>query len=113
MIGWHKVAETDELPEGRAKSVTAGLVTVCLTHFEGQYGALDNHCPTRADPWARDLSRIAGCAVPGTGTTTTPSLAYRRPPMTTPSSHTTSRSGTTASTLLSPRIRPTNALSLT
>ena len=50
MIEWHKVAETDELPEGRVKSVNAGLVTVCLTHFEGQYGALDNHCPHQGGP---------------------------------------------------------------
>jgi nitrite reductase/ring-hydroxylating ferredoxin subunit len=50
MIEWHKVAEVDELPEGRVKSVNAGLVTVCLTHFEGQYGALDNHCPHQGGP---------------------------------------------------------------
>lgn len=50
MTEWHKVAELDELPEGRVKSVSAGLVTVCLTHFEGQYGALDNHCPHQGGP---------------------------------------------------------------
>ena len=50
MIEWHKVAELDELPEGRVKSVSAGLVTVCLTHFEGQYGALDDRCPHQGGP---------------------------------------------------------------
>ena len=50
MIEWHKVAEPDELPEGRVKSVTAGLVTICLTHFEGEYGALDNHCTHQGGP---------------------------------------------------------------
>ena len=50
MIDWHKVAEVGELPDGRVKSVAAGLVTVCLTHFEGQYGALDNHCPHQGGP---------------------------------------------------------------
>lgn len=50
MIHWHKVAETDELPEGRVMSVTAGLTSICLTHFEGQYGALDNHCPHQGGP---------------------------------------------------------------
>ncbi len=47
---WHKVAEVDELAEGRVMAVTAGLTTVCLTHFEGQYGALDNHCPHQGGP---------------------------------------------------------------
>ena len=50
MIEWHKVAGLDDLPEGRVKSVTAGLVTVCLTHFEGTYAALDNHCPHQGGP---------------------------------------------------------------
>ena len=47
---WHKVAELDEFPEGRAKAVTCGTQTVCLTHHEGQYGALDNRCPHQGGP---------------------------------------------------------------
>ena len=50
MTEWHKVAELDELAEGRVKAVAAGLVTVCLTHFEGTYAALDNHCPHQGGP---------------------------------------------------------------
>ena len=47
---WHKVAEVDELPDGRVMSVSAGTQSICLTHFEGQYGALDNHCPHQGGP---------------------------------------------------------------
>ncbi|MEM1250689.1 MAG: thiamine pyrophosphate-binding protein, partial [Acidobacteriota bacterium] len=47
---WHKVAALDELPEGRVKTVQAGSKWVCLTHHEGQYGALDNHCPHQGGP---------------------------------------------------------------
>ena len=47
---WHKVADVDELPEGRVKTVTAGVKSICLTHHDGQYGALDNHCPHQGGP---------------------------------------------------------------
>ena len=49
-LSWHKVAELDELPEGRVKTVTAGTRSICLTHWEGQYGALDNRCPHQGGP---------------------------------------------------------------
>ncbi|MFN3231923.1 MAG: thiamine pyrophosphate-dependent enzyme [Alphaproteobacteria bacterium] len=47
---WIKVADPDELPEGRVKTVTAGTRTLALTHFDGQYGALDNKCPHQGGP---------------------------------------------------------------
>ena len=47
---WHKVATPDELPEGRVKSVTCGLETICLSHFEGKYAALSNKCPHQGGP---------------------------------------------------------------
>ena len=47
---WIKVAEKDELPEGRVKSVTCELESICLTHFKGQYGALLNACPHQGGP---------------------------------------------------------------
>lgn len=47
---WHKVADIDELGEGRVKTVTVGHTSLCLTHFEGQYGALANHCPHQGGP---------------------------------------------------------------
>ncbi len=47
---WHKVAEADELPEGRVKTVAAGRKSLALTHYAGAYGALDNHCPHQGGP---------------------------------------------------------------
>ena len=49
-LTWHKVAEKDELPEGRAKTVTAGTQWIALTRCDGKYGALDNHCPHQGGP---------------------------------------------------------------
>ncbi|MCH9670396.1 MAG: Rieske 2Fe-2S domain-containing protein [Gammaproteobacteria bacterium] len=47
---WHKVLDVDELPDGRVKTVVAGKKSLALTHFEGQYGALDNRCPHQGGP---------------------------------------------------------------
>ena len=47
---WHKVLAKDELPEGRVTTVTCGVKTLCMTRFEGRYGALDNHCPHQGGP---------------------------------------------------------------
>ncbi len=48
---WYKVLDdASELPEGRVMSVTAGHQGICLTHFEGQYSALDNRCPHQGGP---------------------------------------------------------------
>ena len=47
---WHRVASPDELPEGRVKSVSCGLETICLSHFEGRYAALSNKCPHQGGP---------------------------------------------------------------
>jgi len=47
---WLKVLDLDELPEGRVKPVTCKRRTLCMTHFEGQYGALDNQCPHQGGP---------------------------------------------------------------
>jgi len=53
-LTWHKVADSGELPEGRAKtcSIDRGdsVVQVCLTHHEGRYGAIDNACPHQGGP---------------------------------------------------------------
>ena len=45
-----KVLEPDELPEGRVKPVTCAHTTLCMTHFEGKFGALDNRCPHQGGP---------------------------------------------------------------
>jgi len=47
---WHKVAELDEIIEGRVKSVTAGSQSIALVHFDGQYAAMDNRCPHQGGP---------------------------------------------------------------
>ncbi len=47
---WTKVLELDELRSGRVKPVTCGHRTLCLTHHEGAYGALDNRCSHQGGP---------------------------------------------------------------
>ena len=47
---WHKVANPEELPEGRVKTVTCGTQTFCLTHFQGEYAVLSNKCPHQDGP---------------------------------------------------------------
>ena len=37
---WHKVLNADELPEGRVTSATCAHLTLCMTHYQGQYAAL-------------------------------------------------------------------------
>lgn len=50
---WYKVAELNDLPEGRVKTVHVGRRSLALAHFGGSYGALDNRCPHQAVHWAR------------------------------------------------------------
>ncbi len=47
---WFRVLDLDELPEGRVKTVVAGHKSLALTHYNGQYGALDNRCPHQGGP---------------------------------------------------------------
>ena len=47
---WFRVLDLDELPEGRVKTVTAGHKSLAMTHYQGQYGALDNRCPHQGGP---------------------------------------------------------------
>ncbi|MGB5811861.1 MAG: thiamine pyrophosphate-dependent enzyme [Polyangiales bacterium] len=47
---WLKVLDIDELPEGRVKPVTCRHLTLCMTHHEGQFAALDNKCPHQGGP---------------------------------------------------------------
>jgi pyruvate oxidase len=49
-LDWHKVAEADELPEGRVKTVVAGTKSLALVHFQGKYAAMDNRCPHQGGP---------------------------------------------------------------
>jgi thiamine pyrophosphate-dependent acetolactate synthase large subunit-like protein/nitrite reductase/ring-hydroxylating ferredoxin subunit len=49
-LTWHRVLGADELPEGRVTTVTAGHLSIALTHVDGKYAALDNHCPHQGGP---------------------------------------------------------------
>ena len=47
---WFRVADLDDLTEGRVKTVVAGHKSLALTHYNNQYGALDNRCPHQGGP---------------------------------------------------------------
>ncbi|NQT62440.1 MAG: Rieske 2Fe-2S domain-containing protein [Candidatus Marinimicrobia bacterium] len=47
---WPVLEDKDFLVEGRVMTVTAGNKQICLTHFEGNICALDNHCPHQGGP---------------------------------------------------------------
>lgn len=49
-VVWIKVGAASELPEGRVKTVTARTDTICLSHFNGQWAAMDNRCPHQGGP---------------------------------------------------------------
>jgi hypothetical protein len=44
-LDWYRVADVDELPAGRVKTVTAGVHSMALTHIDGEFTAMDNRCP--------------------------------------------------------------------
>lgn len=49
-LEWHHVADTGDLGEGRVTTVTAGHRSLCLANVDGEFGALDNHCPHQGGP---------------------------------------------------------------
>ncbi|MEM8839319.1 MAG: thiamine pyrophosphate-binding protein [Pseudomonadota bacterium] len=49
-LDWIEVAKVTDLPEGRVKTVTARTISMCLSHFEGQWAAMDNRCPHQGGP---------------------------------------------------------------
>ncbi len=49
-LEWIDVGAVEDLPEGRVKSVTAGSRSICLSHFDGQWAAMDNRCPHQGGP---------------------------------------------------------------
>ncbi len=49
-LEWIFVGRVTDLPEGRVKTVTARTVSICLSHFDGQWAAMDNHCPHQGGP---------------------------------------------------------------
>jgi len=49
-LEWIAVARVEDLPEGRVKTVTARTVSICLSHFDGHWAAMDNRCPHQGGP---------------------------------------------------------------
>jgi pyruvate oxidase len=49
-VRWVKALALDELADGRVMPVTCEHRTLCMTHHEGTYGALDNRCPHQGGP---------------------------------------------------------------
>jgi thiamine pyrophosphate-dependent acetolactate synthase large subunit-like protein/nitrite reductase/ring-hydroxylating ferredoxin subunit len=49
-LEWCRVADVDEIPAGRVKTVTAGIHTMALTHIDGKFTAMDNRCPHQGGP---------------------------------------------------------------
>ena len=49
-LEWIKVGHIDDLPEGRVKTVVAKTTSICLSHFDGQWAAMDNKCPHQNGP---------------------------------------------------------------
>ena len=49
-LEWFKVAELDELGEGRVKSVNVRHTNLALSRFEGRHCALANACPHQGGP---------------------------------------------------------------
>jgi thiamine pyrophosphate-dependent acetolactate synthase large subunit-like protein/nitrite reductase/ring-hydroxylating ferredoxin subunit len=49
-LEWIAVAHEEDLPEGRVKTVTARTLSICLSHFDGRWAAMDNHCPHQGGP---------------------------------------------------------------
>ena len=47
---WVRVADLDDLEEGRVRTAVAGDRTIALTRCRGRYGALENHCPHQGGP---------------------------------------------------------------
>ena len=76
---WHRVASVDDLADGRVMTVTAGRTSLALTHFNGKWGALDNHCPHQGGPLGEGSIEKGCCGARGTATTTTRSPARHRP----------------------------------
>lgn len=49
-LNWIRVLDIGELPEGRVTTVTAGHISLAMTHYKGKISALDNACPHQGGP---------------------------------------------------------------
>ncbi len=50
LLQWVRVGAVGDLPEGRVKTVTARNRSICLSHFQGGWAAMDNRCPHQGGP---------------------------------------------------------------
>jgi pyruvate oxidase len=49
-LQWFLVGQIADLPEGRVKTVTPRNRSICLSHFDGRWAAMDNRCPHQGGP---------------------------------------------------------------
>lgn len=53
-LEWVSVGHVGDLPEGRVKTASVdrgdSVLQICLTHVDGRFSALDNHCPHQGGP---------------------------------------------------------------
>ncbi|NNE97332.1 MAG: Rieske 2Fe-2S domain-containing protein [Acidimicrobiales bacterium] len=47
---WHRLLGLDELDEGRVTTVTIGTQSFAVSHYNGEYGCVDNACPHQGGP---------------------------------------------------------------
>ncbi len=59
-LEWYRVADVDELPNGRVKTVTADIHSMALTHIDGEYTAMANHCPHQGGPLGEGSIEVGG-----------------------------------------------------
>ena len=50
LIEWHRILEPGELDEGRVTTVAVGRQTFAVSHYDGQFGCVDNACPHQGGP---------------------------------------------------------------
>lgn len=49
-LDWVRVARAEDLPDGRVMTIAARNETLCLSHFDGKWAAMDNRCPHQGGP---------------------------------------------------------------
>ena len=47
---WHRILDLDELDEGRVTTVAVGRRTYAVSHYQGEFGCIDNACPHQGGP---------------------------------------------------------------
>ena len=105
---WYKVAELDELEDGRVRTVVAGHRSLALTRVGDQYGALDNRCPHQGGPLGEGSIEKGMLRCPWHGYDYDPLTGTPPPGFSDAPSASPSRSGLMASTSTCPTTRRTS-----